>query len=1209
MPASALPAARSLCCALFAGAALVSCGGGGTEAPPVVLNQAPQVTSSPPTTGSVGSDYAYDADATDPEGTALRYALAEAPAGMAIDTTSGRIAWTPSAAQVGNHAVVIQVTDTGGLGATQSFSIAVQPANGAPRLTATPPAIAVVDMAYRHELGATDPEGGALVYQLVQGPAGMALDPTTGALTWTPTAAQAGEHAVAVRVVDGGGLAAEWAFALQVSVGNAPPQITSTPTAGAVVGSPYSYALRSVDPNGDTLVHALAQAPSGATIDPASGLVAWTPTAQQAGSQTFTVRATDPGGLVATQTFSVSVAATANGAPLISSAPVTTAVTGTPYGYLVVASDPNGDTLAYSLVQAPPGMAIQAGTGLVTWTPSSAQAGVQAVAVRVADAAGLSATQSFSIAVAVPNAAPQIVSTPPAAALVGSAYSYRVGASDPNGDALTFTLSQAPAGMAIDATTGAIAWTPASGQTGLQPVVVRVTDPGGLAATQSFAIVVTVPNVAPVILSSPVVTAIAGAAYTYDVDAADANGDTLTHALVQAPAGMSIQAASGLITWSPTYAQVGRLAVVVRVSDAGGLAATQSFDIVVGGNPRIDLSTPATRTADAGGAVAITLNWVRVPTSSDTLQFMHLVNAGGQIWSVDDHWTTSATWTAGAFTETRTINVPPGLPAGTYDIRVGLSGGNPWGNFALATGTGVTDPAGDRRYRVGSITVTSRAPQITSTPVATAAIATAYVYDVNATDAEGDPFTFSLAQAPAGMTIDAASGLIQWTPTAGQLGAQAVTVRATDSGGFVGTQSFIVTVAAEPALGPMMMACADGAGWQCSGESVLRIDNGVALTRSGVQAYGRSTSDLLVPNPNLSSATGLALASGGVAEMRVRKDGNAAPVDAAMLLSNLAIYWSGQQNRPQIIETFNPTTGRVWLEGGVLRFGSLPPASDLSYYDYAYLGTAGTRGNYANNRYFPRAEPVRCVAGGWCQTYETNGLQFGAGSWRWGGSDPDWINGTRNHEDGDIHAGNGLPDANGNPTWLFGGTGFGVPMPGSKGYRTLDHWSYRYANLAAWFTQDTVNISEWGGIGEHNKNRRGFVAFGDTTDPATVPGGGTATYFGIARVRHTVNGSSDPALYTGQVTVVVNFASRTVTVSLQGTPVDMTTTSTLSGGANANYLQGTASGGGLSGGLGGRLFGPVTGGSSGTGPAEIGGVISLSNGNAVAVGGFIARLQ
>jgi len=97
------------------------------------------------------------------------------------------------------------------------------------------------------------------------------------------------------------------------------------------------------------------------------------------------------------------------------------------------------------------------------------------------------------------------------------------------------------------------------------------------------------------------------------------------------------------------------------------------------------------------------------------------------------------------------------------------------------------------------VVIPNRAPTITSTPATTATAGQPYSYDVEATDPDaGDTLTFALTTAAAGMSIDPPSGLITWTPTAGQIGEQAVTGRVTDSGGLVTEQSFAVTVSAAP---------------------------------------------------------------------------------------------------------------------------------------------------------------------------------------------------------------------------------------------------------------------------------------------------------------------------------------------------------------------------------------------------------------------------
>lgn len=97
---------------------------------------------------------------------------------------------------------------------------------------------------------------------------------------------------------------------------------------------------------------------------------------------------------------------TAGHPPTITSQPVTAATEASPYNYNVIATDPDGDALAFSLDTAPSGMTIGPANGAISWTPASAQTGANAVAVRVTDTGGLSATQSFSVTVAPINHAP-----------------------------------------------------------------------------------------------------------------------------------------------------------------------------------------------------------------------------------------------------------------------------------------------------------------------------------------------------------------------------------------------------------------------------------------------------------------------------------------------------------------------------------------------------------------------------------------------------------------------------------------------------------------------------------------------------------------------------------------------------------------------------------------------------------------------------------
>jgi len=87
-----------------------------------------------------------------------------------------------------------------------------------------------------------------------------------------------------------------------------------------------------------------------------------------------------------------------NNAPVIESDPTLTATEGALYTYVVEATDPEGDTLTYSLTTSPTGMTINSSTGVINWTPTEEQIGENKVEIKVSDLYR-SDTQSFTIIV------------------------------------------------------------------------------------------------------------------------------------------------------------------------------------------------------------------------------------------------------------------------------------------------------------------------------------------------------------------------------------------------------------------------------------------------------------------------------------------------------------------------------------------------------------------------------------------------------------------------------------------------------------------------------------------------------------------------------------------------------------------------------------------------------------------------------------------
>lgn len=182
-----------------------------------------------------------------------------------------------------------------------------------------------------------------------------------------------------------------------------PPSITSTAPATAVEGEPYTYDVEADDPDvGDALTFSIETGPASASIDPDSGLLEWTPDFDDRGDVDFIVRVTDSTGLFDEQPFTVTVE-DVNLPPMITSTPPATAVPGQTFTYPAEATDPDaGDTIAWSLESEPPTAAVDPTTGVVTWTPSAADAGTMVdFTLRATDLGGLFDEQVFSVAVGV----------------------------------------------------------------------------------------------------------------------------------------------------------------------------------------------------------------------------------------------------------------------------------------------------------------------------------------------------------------------------------------------------------------------------------------------------------------------------------------------------------------------------------------------------------------------------------------------------------------------------------------------------------------------------------------------------------------------------------------------------------------------------------------------------------------------------------------
>jgi hypothetical protein len=149
----------------------------------------------------------------------------------------------------------------------------------------------------------------------------------------------------------------------------------------------------------------------------------------------------------------------------------------------IVASDPDGDVLTFSASGLPPGLSIDTSSGQISGTLPAGSAGVYNVTVTADDGNGGSDSASFTWTVNGPgNQLPVVTNPGNQTNAEGRGVKLNITASDPDGDALTFSASGLPPGLSIDTGTGQIAGTLTFESAGVYNVRVTVSD--GAASTR-----------------------------------------------------------------------------------------------------------------------------------------------------------------------------------------------------------------------------------------------------------------------------------------------------------------------------------------------------------------------------------------------------------------------------------------------------------------------------------------------------------------------------------------------------------------------------------------------------------------------------------------------------------------------------------------------------------------------------------------------------
>ncbi len=310
---------------------------------------------------------------------------AETPGNWCFTDAAFRIAGNPPAGMPG--AWTVKVSYNSAPFFTLTFTIVEVVTPGPLAITTAPPlAGGVVGRTYSQTLTAS---GGVAPYRwsLATGllPPGLTLDAASGVIAGTPTAAVT--FAFTVRVTDSASNSATRDYTITIL---SALTITTSSVSGGTVGRTYSQTLTAsggVAPYRWSLATGLL--PPGLTLDAASGVIAGTPTA--AVTFAFTVRVTDSASNNATRDYTITIGP----ALTITTSSVPDGAVGTAYSVTLAASG-GATPYRWSLASGslPPGLALNASTGVLSGTPNTSAN--YSFTVRVTDNTSSTATRQYS---------------------------------------------------------------------------------------------------------------------------------------------------------------------------------------------------------------------------------------------------------------------------------------------------------------------------------------------------------------------------------------------------------------------------------------------------------------------------------------------------------------------------------------------------------------------------------------------------------------------------------------------------------------------------------------------------------------------------------------------------------------------------------------------------------------------------------------------
>ena len=338
-----------------------------------------------------------------------------------------------------------------------------------------------------------------------------------------------------------------------------------------------------------------------------------------------------------------------------------------------------------------------------------------------------------------------------------------------------------------DTENGIVQLKPIGTATGSATITVTVTDSELLSTSRTFTVnVVADPiNTSPFLNDIPVARTATGTPVNVTLTSQDVEGDARTYsatAVGSVPANtFSTNSSTGVVTVTPPPGFTGQLQFMASVSQANvvnGPTDQQLVTVLVGPTAPsgIDLAT----TSDSGASSTDNI------TNATTLAFTVSGTTSGAIIKLKAGGNVVGQVTATGTTTTVNVSNPASLGQGPV----------------VFTATQTVDSQESDASPSLSITYDTTGPTALANSVFPSSVQATQAVNLNlAHSEEGSGLTYGVSNAPSGLTINSTTGVIAWTPTVQQIGAQTFTLSLTDAAGNATNQQVTLTVASQPRVG------------------------------------------------------------------------------------------------------------------------------------------------------------------------------------------------------------------------------------------------------------------------------------------------------------------------------------------------------------------------------------------------------------------------